>query len=432
MIKKICLPVIAFLICSNTYAQNANLSNTIDSYVRQLMDSINLVPSISIGVLYEGEVVLEKAYGFANVEDKIAAETSTEYYIASNTKAFTALSASILHQKGKLSFTKSLQEFFPEIEFSDSIHADRITIPMLLSHTSGLDNGDITFLKSQTGDYTDKQLFDLLKKSWNRTEMGEFRYTNLGYNIINLIYLKEFGKSWKEIVQEEVLNPMGMDNTFSSYVELLESKKPMALAYNSLGDGSNFFEEHKELKRDETMQAAGGLYSNISDLLKFLQFQVNEGSYDNTNINKAAIEDTWATRTSGDESNFGLMKYATGYSLGWNISEYSNFKIFHHGGAFGGFRSYISFIPENKSGVVVMVNDAFTGNIVNTQLTMFVLDAISHADDLTGDWMKGHLGFLSMMKKEVEMNAIPMKIVHHLIIIHLDFYFPSILDLSSQ
>lgn len=407
MRKIIYTALLSLTMCFYGFSQNNKLESEIDRYILQMFDSLDFIPSVSIGVLYQGKIVLEKAYGLADVKKNIPAKASTEYYIASNTKAFTALSASILNQKGQLSFSKSLQEFFPEVQFADSVQADRITIPMLLSHTSGLDNGMITFLKAQTGDYTDKMLFDLLDDSFNRNEIGAYRYSNLGYNILNLIYLKEFGKTWKDVVQEEVLDPMGMTNTYSSYIDLLESGKQIAKPYQSLGDGVNLFEEHTAIKRDETMQAAGGLYSNTPDLLRFLLFLINHGDYEDISISKDAIANTLAKRIDVEKSNFGLMRYDTGYGLGWNISDYEGTLVYHHGGAFGGYRSYLSFSPENKSGIAVMVNDSFSGNLITTRLTLFVLDAIKNLNNPSQDWKKEHLQYLTMMKQEVENRAIP-------------------------
>ena len=389
----------------SAHSQSTNIKD-IDEFVHRIYDSMPYAPSISIGVIHNGKIVHKKAYGYANVENKIPAKISTQYYIASTTKSFTALAATILGEKGLLDFNKSLADYFPKVNFADSIQADKIKIPDLLGHTSGIDHcADMTFKLAYSGSYTYDEFFEEMNKLCARLPYGTYRYSNLGYNILNLIFLKELGKTWKEVVQEEVFSPIGMNHTYSSYVTLLENRENVATPYQALGvNGKDFFSIPKLNKRDETMHAAGGLYSSVDDVLKWLLVQTNNGEINSkTVISPTALAKTREIRGEIEPDRFGLGKYNISYGLGWNIGKYKDKMLYHHGGGFTGYRTMISYIPETKSGVVVMVNDSQVGNAYNIKLSMFAYDAI--IKEFTRDnpnWKKSHYEWISNSKAETK------------------------------
>lgn len=376
----------------------------IDEFVKRIYDSMPYAPSISMGVIHNGKIVHQKAYGYANVENKIPAQTSTQYYIASTTKSFTALAAVILEEKKLLDFDKSLAEYFPKVKFADSIQADKIKIPDLLGHTSGIDHcADMTFKLAYSGSYTYDEFFEEINRICARLPYGTYRYSNLGYNIMNLIFLKELGKTWKEVVKEEVLDPIGMANTYASYITLLENKEQFATPYRALGtNGIDFFEIPNLFKRDETMHAAGGLYSSVDDILKWLLVQTNNGIVNSkTVISSTALDKTRDVRGKIEPDRFGLGKYNISYGLGWNIGKYKEKTLYHHGGGFTGYRTMISYIPEIRSGVVVMVNDSQVGNAYISLLTEFAYDY--HDETLrkeNKDWKKPYYDWIFKAKTE--------------------------------
>ncbi len=387
-----------------TNAQTTKIE-AIDEFIGQMYNSLEYIPSISIGVIHNGKIVHQKAYGYRDVKNKEPAETSTQYYIASTTKSFTALAATILEERGLLDFNKSLAEYFPKINFPDSIQAHRIKIPDLLGHTSGIDNSKyMTYKLAYSGSYTHDQLFDLMNNTFGRLPYGNYRYSNLGYNIMNLIFLKELGKTWKEVVQEEVLDPIGMTHTYSSYVKLLENREHVAVPYNALGNGKDLFKVSKDLKKDATMHAAGGLYSSVDDILKWLLIQVNNGkSNSETIISPLALFKTREERIEIEGKGFGFSGLNMSYGFGWNIAKYKGKTLYHHGGAFTGYRTMISYIPETKSGVVVMVNDSNVGNGYAHYLSTFaydVMDEVLKKEHI--DWKDSYVNWLKQVKIETK------------------------------
>ncbi|TJY37758.1 serine hydrolase domain-containing protein [Pontimicrobium aquaticum] len=385
-------------------AQTAKVK-AIDEFIEKMFDSLEYIPSISIGIVHNGKIVHKKAYGFSDVKNSIPATTSTQYYIASTTKSFTALASVLLEEKGLLDFNKSLEDYFSEVNFPDSIQAHKIKIPDLLGHTSGIDNcGYMTLKLAYTGAYTYMQLFELMNKTCGRLSYGTYRYSNLGYNIMNLIFLKELGKTWKEVVQEEVLDPIGMAHTYSSYVKLLENKEEIAVPYNALGNGKELFEISRYTKKDATLHAAGGLYSSVDDVLKWLLIQVNNGKNNNkTIISPTSLFETRKIRNEIEGMDFGLDRFNISYGLGWNIAKYKGKTLYHHGGAYTGYLTMISYMPETKSGVVVMVNDSKLGHLYTNKLSMLAYDAIDEKFKKENkDWEEAYYNWLKDLKFQTE------------------------------
>ncbi|WP_169301348.1 serine hydrolase domain-containing protein [Pontimicrobium aquaticum] len=398
------LIIIALITASLSINAQTKSIKALDEFVETIYDSIPYAPSISIGVIHNGKIVHKKAYGYSNVENKMPAKTSTQYYIASTTKSFTALAATILGEKGLLDFNKSLADYFPKVKFADSIQADKIKIPDLLGHTSGIDNcAGMTYALSNTGSYTIDQLFDLMENTCARLPYGTYRYSNLGYNIMNLIFLKELGKTWKDVVQEEVLNPIGMNHTYSSYINLLENKEDVATPYQALGvNGKDFFAIPNLFKRDETMHAAGGLYASVDDVLKWLLVQVSDGKINSkTVISPTALAKTRKIRGEVKGKGFGFNGMNISYGLGWNIAKYKDKLLYHHGGAFAGYRTMISYIPETKSGVVVMVNDSNIGNSFTHFLSTFAYDFFDETLK-DKDWKQSYYKWITKSKAETK------------------------------
>src|SRR5690348_14564193 len=92
------------------------------------------VPGASLLVVKDGKPVVERGYGYANLEQHIKAGPETDYRLASVTKQFTAASVLLLEQDGKLELSDPIRKYLPELPASDA----SITIENLLTHPSGL------------------------------------------------------------------------------------------------------------------------------------------------------------------------------------------------------------------------------------------------------------------------------------------------------
>ena len=108
-------------------ATEKDFTATYDARVRQTIASFPDLPGIAIVVIKDDKPIFLRAYGMADKEAGVKADTDTLYYIASSTKSFTALAAAMLDKEGKIKFSDPLTKYTPGIRFKNDI-PDKITI----------------------------------------------------------------------------------------------------------------------------------------------------------------------------------------------------------------------------------------------------------------------------------------------------------------
>ena len=211
----------------------------------------------------DGKAFYEKAFGWADRENKIPNTIHTKFRIGSINKSYTATLVMQMVEKGQLSYTDLLEKF--DLGFPKEI-ASKITIRHLLTHTAGF--GDIFFPKylDNIRDYKDiDDILPLLLHEPLIYEPGEDQsYSNYGYIVLGAILEKISGKKFGDLLQENILSPIDAKNTHYDIAENIEGE---AKSYRFQLDGS---------KKDHTSQLEyctpdGGMYSTAADLLKYYQ-----------------------------------------------------------------------------------------------------------------------------------------------------------------
>jgi CubicO group peptidase (beta-lactamase class C family) len=100
------------------------------------------VPGATLAVVQDGKVALTRAYGVRDVERDLPMTTATQFVICSITKSFTATAIALLHNEGRLDWTKPVRDYMPEFRLHDSVATERVTVRDLLCHHSGLPRHD--------------------------------------------------------------------------------------------------------------------------------------------------------------------------------------------------------------------------------------------------------------------------------------------------
>lgn len=335
------------------------LKQRMDAFYTTTFQDMGSVASAAVAVVKDGQTIYLNAFGTADFEKDLQATPNTNYYIASSTKSFTALLAALLDDEGIIKLNEPISKYFPDNYFDPALNAEQIKIEDLITHTSGLSNDPISFRSAYSGDHDLKTLIGLLKFSTpNKAGRGNFQYTNVGYNIYTLIVEKETGKPWQQLLQEKIFTPLKMDRT-TAYISRAE-KEQWDLAKPYFGWNADEIEEVYLMKKDNTMQSAGGLITTASDLTQWLKVQLALGKLDGKRVFKQSIMEKSQQILAKAKEDRGAFK-GEGYGMGWNIGKYGDDKVVWHFGGFPGFFTHVSFLPEQNVGVVVMVNDGAVG-----------------------------------------------------------------------
>jgi len=338
---------------SNAHAsQPGDSLAALDAYVAELSKRLPVTPGLSIAVVRGDKIVYARGFGYRDLKAKLPVTPQTQFYIASTTKAFTGTAAKLLADEGKFDLDAPLKKYFPNLVLKAPLAAEQITIRDLLTHRSGISNEAINFRTAYTGQYDANVLLELLA-SYSKPTSPEFRYSNIGYLVTALAMEKATGETWQQIVERKLFQPLELKST-NAYASKAKASGDYALPYLAAGGGA--FNE-LPYKEDSTMHAAGGIWSSGEDLAKWLVLNMNGGKYAGRQIISAAsLEEILAPQINQKRDFYRFKRY--GYSLGWNIGTYNGDKFIHCFGEFHGFRPHVSFMPEHKIGVVVLVNES--------------------------------------------------------------------------
>jgi CubicO group peptidase (beta-lactamase class C family) len=154
-----------------------------DGYMANVLKDWN-GPGIGIGIVVGDKLVFAKGYGYRDYGNKLPFTPGTVCPIASNTKLFTAVSAGMLVEEGKLTWDKPVRDSVPSIRFYNEQLNNSVTLRDMLSHRTGITRHDTIWYKS---DFTRKELFDRLKYLEPQEPMRQtFLYNNLMFAAVGL------------------------------------------------------------------------------------------------------------------------------------------------------------------------------------------------------------------------------------------------------
>ena len=206
LINRIAILVILAFAATTGFAQNqlpADLTQKIDKLAADVLAKTG-VPSASLAIVKNGQVVYVKAYGEARIESKTPATPDMRYSIGSISKQFTATAILLLQEQGKLSLDDKVSKFVPNLT-----RANEVTIRQLLSHTSGYQDywPQDYVMPMMLKPVTAEQILD----GWARKPLDfdpgtKWQYSNTNYVIAGVIIEKASGMPMLQFLREKVFN----------------------------------------------------------------------------------------------------------------------------------------------------------------------------------------------------------------------------------
>ena len=326
-----------------------------DAYMEQTLKDWN-TPGVGVGIVVGDKLVFVKGYGYRDYEKKLPFTAKTMQPIASNSKLFTAVAAGMLVEEGKLTWDKPVRESVPEIEFYNDQLNNNVTLRDMLSHRTGVTRHDLIWFKSP---FTRKELFDRLKYLEPQEPMREtFLYNNLMFAAVGQIIEMKSGKKWEDFVRERIFTALDMKTTSYTIADML--KQPdYGVPFREKRDS---FELYKAPYYEDTegVAPAGAVISNIDELSHWLIALMNEGKYNGkqilpASVLKATLQPAIALPNTAGEALGYWEILNSAYGMGRQTASYRGKLLTFHGGDLPGFHSQISFMPNDKIGVIVLV-----------------------------------------------------------------------------
>src|SRR5215469_13776605 len=298
-------------------------------------------PGCAVGVAHHGTTVLKSGYGMADLERSVPISADTIFESGSVAKQFTAMSLLLLEKQGKISLDDPMRKYLPELPD----YGAPLTIRHVLSHLSGLREWRLVATLSGQAEGThvlnnqDLLRFASKQRALNFDPGTAYSYTNTGFNIATILVERVSGKSFEDFTREHIFEPLGMTHTRwrSDFRAIVLGR---ALSYERSGDG--WISDTPM----ENIIGAGGMLSTVGDWLVW-----------NENFTHAKVggpEIVKTQQTPATLANGKMISYAKGLTV--NIVD--GLREVSHGGATGGYRTWLARYPDQGVSIAVMCNAA--------------------------------------------------------------------------
>lgn len=319
----------------------------------QLMENQPIM-GLSVAVVKDGELVYTEALGWKE-DGKVPLQTTDIFRIASISKSFSATSIMQLVEKKKLSLDDDVSELIGFTVRNPKFPNTVITLRMLLSHTSSINDSEGYF----TLDAINPAKNPNSEKVYNAYEPGKgYQYCNLNFNMVGTIIEKYSGERFDRYVKNHILDPLGLYGGYN--VNELDASR-FATLYNYSRDSAKFspspaaYAPRKEEIENYQMgystpifSPTGGMKISAPDLAKYMIMHMNYGKGEKAKIISKKSAQEMQTPLSADE-NYGLALWKTDKLI-------SGVQLTGHTGSAYGLYSAMFFDPEEKYGFVVITN----------------------------------------------------------------------------
>ncbi|MEX2112703.1 MAG: serine hydrolase domain-containing protein, partial [Pirellulales bacterium] len=275
------------------------------------------IPSISVAVAHQGQIVWEQGFGWADRENRIAASEHTLYSLASISKPITATGLMVLVEQKKLDLDKPVNEYLGVAKLrAHRGDAGQATLRRVANHTAGLPLHYQFFYADEayrppTRDETIRRFGNLM------TEPGEhYQYSNLGYGVLDYVIERASGQTYVDFMREHVFLPLGLTHMSVDVGPGLEPHQ--AIRYMPDGRRIPFYEfDHS---------GASAVYASAHDLARFAMFHLKEHLPDQRAIlSDDAIDEMQRPTTA---SNPG-----SSYGIGWGSGIHDHgYRVVQHSG----------------------------------------------------------------------------------------------------
>jgi CubicO group peptidase (beta-lactamase class C family) len=301
--------------------------------------NLNSSPGYSVGIIQNDSLVYTNSVGMANLEYSAPNTTKTIFNIGSIAKQFTAFGMFLLAKERKVALDDDIRNYltwFPNLKY-------KISIRDLIYHTSGI--RDYLILLQISGTrlediVTNEHVLKLLSKQTrlNSVPGEKYSYSNSNYVLLAEIIRKVSGQDFPAFIDSAIFRPLGMRNSYfeNNYFAVHKNR---SYSYERI-DSTHF----RNVPLNYSVVGASGMYSNILDLAKWLINLSTHRVWGKDMIDALTVRPRL--------KNGRLLNSAAGLV----VQPYMGWRQYYFSGMDGGYRSFLNFFPDLKTGVIVLSN----------------------------------------------------------------------------
>lgn len=355
--KKLIVVLLCFVFSTLCLAQNQSKSadekfgqlpvaavEKIETAVKNWMAQTK-APALSLAIVLNDQMSFSKGYGLADVENNVAAQSDTDYRLASISKSMTAIAVMQLVEQGKIELDAPVNKYcsaYPEKQALKDAPDKQfsITIRQLLVHQSGVRHNKIEEVLTTKHYNNINEAVGSFKDDLLVVEPGtKYSYSTPGYTLLGCAIETVSGKSYIDYMNENVFKPAGMTRTFLDDVYRVVPNR--ARGYRKTPEGEI---QNAPLHDTSIKIPGGGLVTNVEDLAKFA-IAVNT----NKLVKAETLRQMWTKPKTADGKE-------QGYAMGFLINDQNDLLRVFNDGSQAGTRTYLFLVPKQKFAVALMTN----------------------------------------------------------------------------
>jgi CubicO group peptidase (beta-lactamase class C family) len=336
------------------------------------------VPGVAVAVVGEDGLLFCQGFGARSLAPFEAVDGDTLFAVGSCTKAFTTGAIAALAAGGALAWDRPVRELLPGFALFDPTASEHITLRDLALHRSGLPRHELVWYDSPASQAEIVAALPYLEPS--ALFRSEMQYSNLMYMVAGHAAGAAAGSSWGEVVRERLFGPLAMTRSRTHGTDI-EAADNRAHPYRRTATGQL---EETTLYPNREDRPSGSIWSSARDMSLWIAGHIRQAGGSGTGFLPAAqAAELYTPQILSRPPLPTPGTPVVAYGLGWFIAPYRGHLRIHHGGGVRGYLSEVSFLPEERIGVVVLTNS--DGHQLSPSLTNAVYDRLLGLEER--DWV---------------------------------------------
>ena len=349
----ISIPFVATFSSASAEPISSASTGQIDAAVEEILDR-TCIPSASIALVRDQEIIFARAYGAAELARRRAAASTMRYAVGSISKQFTAAAVLFLQDENKISLDEPVARWVPWLGT-----ISRVTLRQLLSHTAGVRDWG-------PQDYWPTEMLQPavpadIAARWSAYgldfQLGtDWQYSNTGYTMAAFAVERSVGAPLSDFLTRRIFKPLGMISVFNYDAGPLPPADAKGYTRYALGPARPAPKEGRGW-----LFGAGFLAMTASDLAR-CDIALMRGELLSVTSYQDLTQDVRLTNGAG-----------TNYALGLEVLLESGRRMLRHGGAVSGFTSQNRVYPDDGVAVVVLTNgEGPAASLIGDKLVAFL------------------------------------------------------------
>ncbi len=381
--------------CAPEPDKNAEKIRQIEDYLLKVKNDWK-IPGMAMSIVKDGKLIYAKGFGSKDlIKGDGAVDENTVFQIGSVSKSFTAAVMASLVDEGLVKWDDTVKNILPDLRLYDKWVENNLQVKDIMTHRMGLRGQMGTYIPNMGYSRDDVyKMMELMKPKYSFR--GSYEYNNITFIIAEKIIEKLTGKSWEENVNERIFKRLGMSNStlnkegflaagdvavphefdyrlkkgISEDLRKFASLNPAGTIKDSLTMKKRalltdidsvavapLYGEEQALHWLTVIGPAGSVCSSVTDLAKYAQFHLDNGSVDSAGKRIQVI-----SRKNMDYIHRGLTitsqdsARTTLYGQCWFVEQNNRYRLWFHTGTTWGFTALVAFVPELKLGMAILVN----------------------------------------------------------------------------